>query len=424
MMLKTLWIASITVCAALAVLPCAHAEQPAAASAFLDSVGVNIHLHYNDTAYNDFAQVERAIQELGIRHVRDGLIDSEWQPYYDRLTQLHHDGIGVLGITSRGQAADQIGRALSKAHGAFEAVEAPNEIDASGDPQWVAQDSAALATLAPIAQQDHLSVVGPSFTRTESFAQWQGQPADYNFGNLHNYFAGRNPGTPGWGDDGYGSYTWNLKHARTAFGSLPLYTTETGYIMDPSISQGIPETVAGRYMVRLLLEQFLHGIRRTYLYELLDTEIPAQHVRDRYGLCRADFSRKPAYLAVQALMQSLGEPASHRNTPSTEQNLSDISWRMSEAPADLHHLLLQKQDGEIDLFLWRELPGYDVDGKRLVQVPAAKLQIMLPTTQLQLSRFRDDGGLEALPSPAPHVATAPFLLGIDDRVVLIRFQSR
>ncbi|MBV9339009.1 MAG: hypothetical protein JO243_24230, partial [Solirubrobacterales bacterium] len=49
-------------------------ERPAAAGAFIDSVGVNIHSTYVDTAYANRTGVIDSLRDLGVHNVRDGLI--------------------------------------------------------------------------------------------------------------------------------------------------------------------------------------------------------------------------------------------------------------------------------------------------------------------------------------------------------------
>ena len=72
----------------------AHAQRAIAADDFVDSVGVNIHLHYDHTIYKEqFPLIKTRLIELGVRHVRDGLIDTAWQGYYDR-----HNALGQAGI--------------------------------------------------------------------------------------------------------------------------------------------------------------------------------------------------------------------------------------------------------------------------------------------------------------------------------------
>ena len=43
------------------------------ARAFGDSVGVNVHLLFEDTSYGRFDVVRSRLRELGVRYVRDGL---------------------------------------------------------------------------------------------------------------------------------------------------------------------------------------------------------------------------------------------------------------------------------------------------------------------------------------------------------------
>ena len=48
-------------------------EKAESAAAFVDSIGVNTHLNYFDRTYGNFALVERDLQTIGIRHIRDGV---------------------------------------------------------------------------------------------------------------------------------------------------------------------------------------------------------------------------------------------------------------------------------------------------------------------------------------------------------------
>ena len=70
------------VCLVAASYPVNDGEKAVVADAFVNSVGVNVHLHYTDTSYAKFDAVEEAVRDLGVRHIRDGLIDTTWTPYY------------------------------------------------------------------------------------------------------------------------------------------------------------------------------------------------------------------------------------------------------------------------------------------------------------------------------------------------------
>ncbi|HSS97833.1 MAG TPA: hypothetical protein VLK33_12420, partial [Terriglobales bacterium] len=81
-----------------------YAEKASSADAFVGSVGINVHLHHTDTGYSNFAQVEKALKDLHVRHVRDGLIDTTWKDYYNRHNELGRAGIKGLFITSANQS--------------------------------------------------------------------------------------------------------------------------------------------------------------------------------------------------------------------------------------------------------------------------------------------------------------------------------
>jgi hypothetical protein len=218
----------------------------------------------------------------------------------------------------------------------------------------------------------------------------------FDFDNLHNYFGGRNPGTPGWGANGYGSIDANISAIEGTWPSKRLVTTETGYTTDLEAPQSIPENIEGRYMPRVVLEQLMHGIERTYLYELID-ESQAGAGERAFGLARSDGSAKPAFLALQSLLRILADPG-------PPAKLTDLNYSLLGASPHVHHLLLQKRDGTYDLAIWQELPAYDVDRKSLIPVPDEKVVFHSPQRfrSAALWRFEESGqaSLEQLPSGA------------------------
>jgi len=237
-------------------------ETAKSADAFVGTVGVNVHLHYTDTVYANFPAVESALKSLGVRHIRDGMVDTKWQPFYDRHNELGRAGIKADFITAPKLDASILLAFPSRMKDSFEAYEDPNEFD--GRPDWP-------ATLGPYMEMVYKTVksnpatagfpvIGPSFTKKESFDKLAASAPFFDYANLHNYFAGKYPGTQGWG-----SIDWNLALVDKAWPGKPVMTTETGYRYDMENVQGIPEEIAGRYMPRMLLEQFLHGIQRTYI---------------------------------------------------------------------------------------------------------------------------------------------------------------
>jgi hypothetical protein len=371
----------------------AGAETAKSADAFVDSVGVNVHLSYLDTPYAEFSRVKESLQTLGIRHIRDGLIDAQSSSYYDELNELGRLGIQCTLVTSPRETAALLTAYPSRVSEGFEAFEAPNEYDLSGDPNWSSTLNTFLFTLHQAVKSDSLTsrfpIIGPSLTQTGSFPQLAASADLFDYANLHNYFGGRNPGTSGWGSNGYGSLGWNLALVRSAWPDKPLITTETGYLNDAEQQQSVPEAVAAKYLPRLLLEQWTHGIARTYLYQLLD--LGSERFSDNsFGLMHSDFSAKPGYSAVSSLLKLLSDAGPPFQPGSLDFSLSgDLS--------NVHHVLLQKRDGTFYLAIWLEAPGYDVNAK--VVMPIANQKVVLETRQkltIRILELDDNGFMETL----------------------------
>ena len=395
----------------------ARCETPVSAGSVADSVGVNVHLHYNNTVYGDFPLVRNLLTDLGVRHTRDGLVDSQWQPYYQRHIALGRLGIKCLFITSAAQSDALLTSWPSRVPGAFEGFEAPNEYDRSGDPQWAATLRAFVARLYHAVKSNpataQFPIVGPSLTQTASYTQVAGLQQYFDFANMHNYFAGRNPGTPGWGDGGYGSIAYNLAHDQAAWPEKPVLTTETGYVTDTATIQGIPELVAGKYAPRLILEQALHGVVRTYIYELLDEGRTIAGDSGFYGLARMDGSHKPAFTALKNLIATLADPG-----PPVKPK--DLPFSLVSASGNLHHLLLAKRDGSYYLAFWLEEPDYDVNAH--TETPVNPQKVTLETAQVfkdaQLITFHADGSIKT----TPVTPGARMVLSATDCVSLLRLQ--
>lgn len=391
----------------------AHAQRTIAADDFVDSVGVNIHLHYDHTIYKEqFPLIKTRLIELGVRHVRDGLIDTAWQGYYDRHNALGQAGIKGTFIVAPGQSVEMLASYPSRVSSAFEAYEAPNEHNQSGDARWAQTLGESLRSLRSLKQLEAVSgypVYGPSLTQESAFHELGDQSAHYDVANIHNYFAGRNPGTHGWGADGYGSIEWNLRLARRYGGGKPIISTETGYQDDVSQHGHVPPTVAGRYMPRLLLEHYRAGIARTFLYELADFANSGH-----YGLLHADGTPKPAFTAVKSLLNLLSDPGP-RVTP------QDLAYAVQGASADVRHMLFQKRNGAYFLALWLEVPSYNPETRQLIGVPSQSVTLTLPRSMRLYGTYRwqIDGSFAATPSMAT-IATLP--ISITDALTILELR--
>lgn len=374
-------------------------ETAIPARAFVDSVGVNLHLHYNGTAYyDDFPAIERLLSAAHIRHVRDGLIDTTWQPYYDRLSELGSSGIHSTLVTNVKESLPTIVRYAKRIPVSLEAIEAPNEYDRSGDPGWAATlvpfVKALYAGLKADPATARLSVIGPSLTSAAAFGAVGDLSASLDSGNVHDYFGGFNPGTSGYGGAGFGSHYGSIEYNRNvaaqASRSHPIVSTETGYGTAAATHANVSEEVQGKYVPRLLLEHYLHGIQRTFVYQLVDEGTDGFGA---YGLLHTTLAPKPAFRAVSALLNLLDVPGAERRDA--------LRYEIADVP-NLAHALFEKPDGTFALAYWLETASWDVNapnGGAPIAVPPQRVTLHFAKRMdaVMVYQARPNGSLAGLP---------------------------
>ncbi len=389
-------------------------EPAKRASAFVDSIGINTHLRYYDTAYGDYSLIKQRLQELGIHHIRDGGTDPTWA---QRINEL-----GRLGIKSTLVIDPNIGVAPDASYGTkapgytvhdfvknlvpdgVEAVEILNEFDLfhqlfdytrngqllTGN-DWLTylrdftRDTYTTLKADPLTAA--VPVIGPSlvFPTSSSAIGDLSQWVDY--GNFHPYNNPQNPGD--------GSLARDYALRSQAFGNKPMIATEVGYSTGSAKSdRPVSETVQGSYIPRLFLESFDQGTFRTFSYELIDQKANPNDAESNFGLLRSDGSPKPAYNALKNLISVLSEPAPQLDTAQTNNviqtlpiatpNLGALNYAFSGETQNLHHTLLQKSNGDFYLVLWLEVPSAAQAVSQTVtldfKTPLAQAVTYLPST--------------------------------------------
>ncbi len=378
--------------AAPGAVPAMHAERASSAAAFIDSIGVQTHISYVDTPYADWQHVIEKLVELRVRHVRDAL------PLNPAFVK-HHQQLLAAGIRctcgfgmEKPVSAEEIIQS-ARAAGDVEALEAPNECDAGtncggGGKIGIAHVAGILPALSQAAHTLRLPLIAPSFTTREAYATPGSLTQWITYNNLHIYFGGRNPGTEGWGAGDasghrYGSIDWWLDQSELDAAGAPKIVTETGYeaFDRPTRAGTIPVDVESTYMLRTLLLAWSHGVKRTFVYELLD-EFPGSG----YGLLRHDLSEKPAFTALKNLINILGD-----SPPSSAPR--ELTYAMDGDDRSLSHALFQKTDGSYDLILWLEQSGYDDASQHKIVVAPSPVHLQFgPRTGVRkLVSFHADG---------------------------------
>lgn len=336
------------------------------ADAFIDSIGVNTHfgnaIYVGGNAYAD-RRVDGKLAELGVRHIRDHSFNDAGLKIVDKLYASRKiRATLVLGETTRtpGDVAK-----LLKQHPAYEAVEGLNEPDftsrsfngladdrkAGSFPATRAFQQALFAAVKGDAKTKGVLLLSPAMGRSKRAAAIA--PIDFDVAAMHCYpwaTPGQNAHMP---SAGVNDAIADMAKLR-GDADKPLWATESGYFNRSATDKRyVPESVAGKYMPRLLAEFFNRGVARTYLYELADQGKDPAAREQNFGLLRFNLSEKPAFTAVKNLIHLLQEPKAKPFTPGS------LDYAITPNDETVHHTLLQKSDGTFYLLLWREVPGFD-----------------------------------------------------------------
>jgi hypothetical protein len=372
----------------------AKTEQAKKSDSFIDSIGVNVHLFFTDTAYKNFSTVIKPkLQELGIRHIRDNAISDV--TYYRRLRELRQLGIkttlisGYSGITPRQylQVVKDLGNVV-------EAVEGPNEYNVYlNSPNWALILQNYMKELYPLIKGDsatrNLPVIGPSLASWSEYDYKSvGDLSAYlDFGNSHPYYPGLHPGIDCWWRSPLKSYLDTfLDTAKYISGKKPIKITETGQHNAVNINEKpslpVPEEVSGKYIPRHLLLNFNKNIKQTYLYELIDLfNDPQRKVYEyNYGLLRNNGENKPAFIAIRDLVQLLTD----LKTSFTPRSLN---YELTGDMSNVKHTLLQKSNGKFYLILWNEISSYDYSNQKTLNVPSQTVNLVLNTPISQVVTY-------------------------------------
>jgi hypothetical protein len=378
-----------------------QAETPRASDAFVDSVGVNVHLGYYGTAYVDrVAQVNALLTGLGLRHVRDGIYPGQTNICQEDTTLAAH-GIHFDYITAPTLTLDALESWGACTGTAADAIETPNEYDIShpaSDTNWAASMQTMQQELYGLIKPNvpGVAVLGPALTSESAYAAVAPLGAYADFGNMHDYFAGRNPGTGGWGGTDafgtYGSLAYNMALAAQATGTKPIVATETGYPDAPTDPYYVPAATKTDYTLRALLEHWNAGVARTYLYELIDE---GGSPFGSYGLADANANPKPVYAALKALLAHLSDPGP-AFTP------SPLTYALS-VPSSVHHALMEKRNGTYELLVWNETPEWNPATNAAMTVARVSASVVLSSVprSIAATTFSPGAGVMASTTIAP-----------------------
>lgn len=358
---------------------------------FVDSIGLNVHFSYLGSVYtSQTAAMVQDIQTLGIRHLRDQM---DWEGTNGSPFYTVHNELGNLGVktdyilTSISYPMNEVATYPSLVND-MEAVEATNEYDASGDNNWAAkikaQQTQLYAQIHGAVATENMTVISPSLAQPQNASALGGLSSIADAGNSHAYFGGWNPGNSGTGGQANPSYF--MRYAQVNTGSKPVWVTETGVWSDLENywgGSGTGEAVMALYEPRTLLEFWLAGATRIYLYELADYSSNVY-----FGLLRQDGSKKPAFSSIANLLTLLADKGSGFSP-------GGLSYGLSGSTGNVHQILMEKQNGTFYLLLWVETAAMNPGTLQSISVPTQTVQVTLGSQPSSLTQYHlgTDGSL-------------------------------
>ncbi|MDB4883294.1 MAG: hypothetical protein JWL95_2060 [Gemmatimonadetes bacterium] len=360
-------------------------ETARSASAFVNSVGLNVHLSYLDRVYGTgyISIIKPRLAELGVRHLRDGgsvFPNADWMSTvygrYAEVAQLARATFDIVISPYNGGAnysdASHVGTLLSYVGAAnVESFEGLNEHDLSGRPAWASeirsmQQALHAAVKGNPAYASRYAVLGPSLVNGGSPSVVGDLSAYMDVGVAHPYPGGKQPSTS--------VQASSLAWLRAMNGARPLQATESGYHTAPQSTvpgnYPITESAQGKYVPRLFFENFNAGLARTYLYELIDQGTDRADIEQNFGLLRVDGSPKPAFTALKNTLALLSD-VDAGSAPTT------LRFGLAGDTSLVHHTVLRKSDGRFYLVLWREVASYDPASRTDMTVAARPLTLQL-----------------------------------------------
>ena len=356
-------------------------ESAKSAASFVNSLGVNTHVDYLNSPYSNASVVENSINYLGIKNLRDspnapGDIGATglWQQIAN-ATGAKFDAFLREGSVANIQTDLNNIAALAPQH-ILNFIEGGDE----EDDQAALLAGNSLATTASYQQQVYatgqkfgLPVINLSFgqgwssSSTGDYGTVGNLAAYANYANAHTY--------PGTGNSPWGALSILGSDAQLAAVGKPVITTEFGYYTSGSSTDAnsVSQTVQAKYILDGVMDAFVQGEAKIYIYELLDEQSGNGAAWGNFGLFTSSGAPKPAAVALHNLTSLLAD-----NGPAFTPGTLGIS--LSGTLSTDHSMLLEKSDGSFWLALWNEARLSGPTSPTNITVPNHTVTLSLATT--------------------------------------------
>jgi len=347
--------------------------QARPADQFVDSMGINVHMEYANSPYNNYDAVNAALRALGMRHFRDEINDTDSR-FVRELQHIGQLGYSLCGLIEGGNDyprhgtrldPDAVVSIIQKLLPTIDAVEGPNEPDGGGFvydhvpyPRGAIHEAEDLWSIVKSSPElSFLPVISLSEGNAQDFVRLAKNtrvPIDFaTYGNMHAYQGGFV------GDHNLTNFYMPL--SRDLIFRTGPSTTEMGYhnntrYLGGGQQQGVSQRASAIYLPTAFLSEFNHGILRTFSYELIDefSDPTFQSAEGHFGILNHDRSPKPAYIALQNLIAILQERGTEDFAPGS------LGITFSGMLPTLRYTLLEKSSGTYYLAVWNDISVYRI----------------------------------------------------------------
>lgn len=351
---------------------------------FLDSLGINVHVNYNDGAYADLGKMADDLRYIGFRHIRTHAGGGPVP--LASYVRLGNSGLRFNLIARTNNPADttvNFAAALMKqAPGSVVSIEGFNEIN-----NWPVTYRGETNENAAKAAQAEL------YSKVRGRAEFKGVPVLYFTGgtavsdlsgmadiaNVHAY--NNNATQPGpW-------LTLAMRQFSGKAGQVPRMNTEFGNFALPpgwpagkpwwgsATALGVDQDTQARIVLNGFVEGTARGFRRSFVYELLDEKPdPAmKHSEMNYGLFTFTHQPKMAARALHNLTGFLREPVSSRPG-------GTVSARVEESSGSIGWIGIRRKDGSLVLAIWNRSPLWRWNQQSSTPVKSAMMSAPIRVT--------------------------------------------
>ncbi|HEX7887221.1 MAG TPA: calcium-binding protein [Phenylobacterium sp.] len=346
------------------------------ASSLVASLGVNVHLNFSGTAYQNVGAVKGAMDYLGLNTMRDMGAQVNTAPYDTLANQGFHFDFFAPGSQYQLSISTLTQRlhSFAAAHpGSIVSLEGPNEVNnwpinyggtsdlaaAKAYQQAFFNAASGDAVLNPI-PMINLSLAADRASQYTPLGDMSGAA---DIANVHAYMS--------YGNQPSVQLATLMSYAQGTMPGRPMAITESGYPTLPSsYGQGVDEATQAKLTLNLVMDATKMGVSSTYLYELTDNPYSGGGAWDHGGLFRSDWTAKPAATALHNLTTILttGPGGTATAAPSyTVAGLTDYNASLT----------VHEKGGAYDIVLWREPDIWDAVNHKPIAAAAQTATVNL-----------------------------------------------